>query len=260
MIDSVVDLQTVPAAILAGGRGTRMQRENLPKALTPLGEDPIVWHVIGWYARHGVRNFVIAAGWEGERLTKFFASRAAGEATECMSSCRTSARRFRIDDLIVTVVDTGVDVNTGGRLRALSPFLPATPFFLTWCDGLADVNLYQLAAFHRAHGRSATVTAVRPPARFGRLDLDGSAVRRFREKDPEAEGWINGAYFMISPEVLSLIDSAETSFERDVLPLLAARGELQAYRHTGFWQCMDTPEEHRRLQELWERNEAPWKF
>jgi glucose-1-phosphate cytidylyltransferase len=235
-----------------------MQSRDLPKAMMPLGHDPILWHVIGWYARHGVQQFFIAAGWAGYRLTEFFASRAAEELPVRQSKDHELARRFRIDDLEVTVVDTGVDVNTGGRLRALSPYLPATSFFLTWCDGLADVNLYRLAAFHRAHGRPVTVTAVHPPARFGRLELDGHAVRSFREKDPEAEGWINGAYFMISPEVLSLIDSAETSFERDVLPPLAARGDLQAYRHTGFWQCMDTPDEHLRLQELWKRNEAPW--
>ena len=232
-------------AILAGGRGTRLGSitENRPKPLVEVGGRPILWHILMHYAAYGFTEFVIALGYKGAMIRQYVERLA-----------------FRQDhpEWTVTSVGTGPSTQTGGRIKRLAPHLGAAPFLLTWSDIVADVNLDALVAFHRAHGQPATLTAVHPPPRFGHLTLHGDRVTAFAEKPEDPDRWINGAYFVLEPEVFDRIEGDATSWERDVMPGLAAEGRLMAYRHTGFWQCMDTPAEQRRLERLWQTGNAPW--
>ncbi len=222
--------------ILAGGKGSRLG-SDLPKPLLPIGDKPLLWHVMQIYARAGLTDFRIALGHRGDEI------RAALPA-----SC---PKDWRLE-----LLDTGLDTNTGGRLRRIAGDLDER-FCLTWADGLGDIDLDALRAYHHFAGGLATLTAVRPPARFGYLDLVGGHVRGFAEKECPVDLWINGAFFVLEPSVCRLIEGDDTSFERDVLPELSLRGQLKAFRHEGFWQCVDTPWEHARLEQLWQEG-APW--
>jgi glucose-1-phosphate cytidylyltransferase len=225
-------------AILAGGRGSRLG-ESVPKPLAQIGGRPLIWHVMMHYRQSGFSDFVIALGHGGDAIRRCFAE--SGPA-----------------DWSVMLVDTGEDTMTGGRIKRLAPHLDGGTFMLTWADGLADVDLTALLAFHRSHGRLATLTAVAPPPRFGRLTLDGDRVTTFVEKPPGAEGWINGAFFVLEPEVLDMIDGDSTAFEAEPLPALAARGQLMAWRHTGFWDCVDAPADLAELRRRWDAGDHPW--
>lgn len=229
-------------AILAGGKGERMGASDRHKAMTTIGEQPILWHVMSIYARQGFTQFVIATGHHADSIRQWMASN-------------------RCPGWRVELVDTGLETDTGGRIRRLAPYLGNDRFMLTWCDGLANLNLQALLAAHHAHGRIATVTAVHPPGRFGRLLIvPRNRVVRFAEKGVDHREWINGAFFVLEPAVLDYIADDGTSFERDVLPVLAADDQLYAYLHEGFWRCMDTPKEAQELDALWRAGNAPWSI
>lgn len=249
------------AAILAGGMGTRLVEEtrSKSKAMVPIGDKPILWHLLQYYRHAGFTELVVALGYRADSIRAYFA---AGGYVE--GGSRHPEHQRWLDDsgdglLAIDLVDTGSDTNNGGRVKRLHPYLGDETFMLTWCDGLADVDLGALARFHREHGKLATLTAVRPPARFGRLGLEGHLVRAFDEKQLFAEEWINGAFFVLEPGVFARIDGDQSSFERDTLHHLAQEGELTAYRHHGFWQCMDTLKEADDLNKLWRSGAAPWK-
>jgi glucose-1-phosphate cytidylyltransferase len=249
--------------ILAGGRGTRLAEETAarPKPMVEIGGRPLLWHLLRYYASFGHKEFVIACGYRGAMIKEYFRDIASHES-DFFVDLKTGA----IDvlngsplDWKVGLVDTGLETMTGGRLRRLKGLLGDGTFMCTYGDGLSDVNIGALVQFHRTHGKLATVTAVRPPARFGGLHIDGTVVREFSEK-PQAEGgWINGGFFVFEPRVLDYITDDTTILERDPLERLAADGELMAYRHEGFFQPMDTLRERELLESLWTSGRAPWK-
>jgi glucose-1-phosphate cytidylyltransferase len=254
----------VKVVILAGGLGTRLAEETevRPKPMVEIGGRPILWHILKIYHHHGYRHFVIALGYKGEHIKRWLVEYCSYHGNLTVSSRDGEVRRHggsHREDWTIELVDTGLETATGGRLKRLAPYIGDQPFMLTWGDGVADIDLDKLLAFHRGHGRLATVTAVRPPARFGRLDLEGDAVRRFSEKPQLGEGWINGAFFVLEPGVLDYVAGDETAWEREPLEGLAADGQLMAYRHYSFWQCMDTLRDKKLLESLWEQPRPPWK-
>ncbi len=249
--------------ILAGGFGTRLAEETevRPKPMVEIGGRPILWHIMMHYAHYGYRDFAIALGYKGEYIKRWFANFGLLEGS---ISVRTRTGEVvnhdrDIPDWNVDLVETGLQTLTGGRIKRLQPWLGDGTFMLTWGDGVSDVDLDALLKFHRAHGRLATMTAVRPPARYGHLDFDGDRVLRFTEKPQTSEGWINGAFFVLEPGVFDYIDGDDTMWEHEPMERLAADGQLMAYRHTAFWQCMDTLRERHLLEKLWATGEAPWK-
>jgi glucose-1-phosphate cytidylyltransferase len=250
-------------AILAGGVGSRLSEEtdSKPKPMVEIGGKPILWHIMNIYAEFGHRDFVIALGYKGEIIKKYVVDYCSLNS-DLSVDLRTGAVRMHgtnpSPDWNVELVDTGMTTETGGRVKRLRPFLEGGTFMLTWGDGVADIDLDALVRFHRSHGKIATLTAVRPPARFGHLDLNGARVEEFSEKPQTAEGWINGAFFVLEPKVFDYIEGDETSFERGPLARLARDGELMAYRHETFWQCMDTLRDRKLLEELWQTEKAPW--
>jgi glucose-1-phosphate cytidylyltransferase len=250
-------------AILAGGLGSRLaeETETRPKPLVEVGGRPILWHIMKHYAHHGHRDFVIALGYKGEQIKRFFVDYCALTQDLCVETLRGEVSHSGTgpDDWSVQLVDTGQDTNTGGRIKRLARHLGDETFMLTWGDGVSTVDLDALLDFHRAHGRLVTMTAVRPPARFGHIELEGDVVAEFSEKPQAGEGWINGAFFVCEPGVLDYIDGDETQWEREPLERLAKDREVRAYRHFGFWQCMDTVRDKKLLEGLWASGAAPWK-
>lgn len=249
-------------AILAGGRGTRMGpfTDRTPKPMVKIGKRPILWHIMRYYAHFGFDEFVVALGYRSQTIKRYWSNPALRSSALSVDLSDDSIRihETTADDWTVTLVDTGRGTTKAERIRQLAPYLNGETFFLTWGDGLADVDLHELLAFHRDHGRLATLTAVHPPAKFGHLELDGDRVKKFEEKPDRTGGWINGAFFVLQPEVLEHIPPGEARWEEDVLSDLAGAGELNAYRHTSFWQCMDTPKERARLESYLESGRAPW--
>jgi glucose-1-phosphate cytidylyltransferase len=249
--------------ILAGGRGTRLAEETAtrPKPMVEIGGRPILWHIMSLYATGGFKDFVIACGYKGEMIKEYFHHFRLHTSDFVVhlgdgSVDIVSPNRY---DWQVTVVDTGIDTMTGGRVRRLGDLLRDERFFLTYGDGLADIDIPSLLAFHREHGKLATITAVHPPARFGGLALDGDVVREFSEKPQTGTDWINGGFFVCEPGVLDYVPDDSTIWEREPLEELAADGQLMAYRHTGFWQPMDTLREKELLDALWESGDPPWR-
>jgi len=251
-------------AILAGGVGTRLAEETVvkPKPMVEIGGRPILWHIMKHYSGYGHNEFVVALGYKGEYIKKYMLDYCAIQDDLTIHTGTGEVIKHNspsTPDWTVDLVDTGIDTLTGGRVKRLAPYLGKGTFMLTWGDGVSDVRLDKLVAFHRSHGRLATVTAVRPPARFGQLVFDGDTVVEFNEKPQTREGWINGAFFVLEPGVLDYVDGDETQWERGPMENLARDGELVAYRHTSFWQCMDTLRDKKLLQELWDSGAAPWK-
>ena len=249
-------------AILAGGHGTRLSEETTvrPKPMVEIGGKPILWHIMNIYAAHGFDDFVVACGYKGEVIKDYF-RHLYFQSVDLMVNLTDgsyTALNPRGPRWKVAVVDTGLDTMTGGRVRRLERWLEGETFMLTYGDGVGDVDVGALLAFHRAHGRLATVTAVRPPARFGGLVFDGDRVREFSEKPQASEGWINGGFFVFEPGVLGYLDGDACILERSPLERLARDGELMAYRHDGFWQPMDTVRERQLLESLWASGNAPW--
>jgi glucose-1-phosphate cytidylyltransferase len=251
-------------AILAGGLGTRLAEETeiRPKPMVEIGGQPILWHIMKHYAHFGFNEFVIALGYKGEYIKRWMRDFGAleGDMTVNTGTGKVANRTQEKTDWVVHLVETGLPTLTGGRIKRLKPWLGDEPFMLTWGDGVSDVDINKLLAFHRAHGKLATLTAVRPPARYGHLDLDGDRITSFTEKPQTAEGWINGAFFVLEPRVLDYIEGDDTMFEHAPLEELARDGQLLAYKHEFFWQCMDTMREKHLLQKLWDSGNPPWKL
>lgn len=251
-------------AILAGGVGSRLAEEtdSRPKPMVEVGGKPILWHIMMHYAHYNYHDFVIALGYKGEVIKKYMIDYCClnRDLTVSTATGRVKMSGCPVEDWRVELIDTGVDTQTGGRIRRLAPFLDKGTFMLTWGDGVSNIDLNQLLAFHRRHGKLATLTAVRPTARFGHLEMQGDQIVEFSEKPQTKEGWINGAFFVLEPKVFDYIDGDDTHWEKEPLERLARDGELMAYRHTDFWQCMDTLREKRYLEGLWSSNNAPWKI
>lgn len=251
-------------AILAGGAGTRLAEETdiRPKPMVEIGGKPILWHIMKHYAHYGFNDFAIALGYKGDYIKRWMQEYAllGGSMTVRMRTGEVIRHNPETVDWNVDLVDTGPSTLTGGRVKRLKPFLGDSTFMLTWGDGVSNVNLHELLAFHRAHGKLATVTAVRPAARYGYMEFDGNSVTKFAEKPQTAEGWINGAFFVLEPAVLDYIAGDETMFEHAPMERLAADGQLMAYKHDSFWQCMDTLREKHLLQSLWDTGNPPWKL
>ena len=249
--------------ILAGGVGSRLMEETVsrPKPMVEIGGKPILWHIMKYYASFGFREFVVALGYRGEVIKRWFVDFASLTSDLTLDTATGSVRSAaaHTDDWKVHLIDTGQHTGTGGRVRRLRAVIGDEPFLLTWGDGLSSVDLTALVAFHHQHGRACTLTAVRPPARFGHLNMTGEQITEFTEKPQVGEGWINGAFFVCQPEVFDYIPGEETMFEREPLERLAKDGELMAYRHSGFWQCMDTLRDRVLLERLWEQADAPWR-
>jgi glucose-1-phosphate cytidylyltransferase len=249
-------------AILAGGFGSRIAEETeiRPKPMVEIGGYPILWHIMRHYAHYGFKDFVIALGYKGEYIKKYFADYCSLSGNVLVDfNTRRIATNGDDLDWTVNLIDTGISTNTGGRIKRLASHVADGPFMLTWGDGVSDINLHELLKFHQSHGKLATLTAVRPAARYGHLDLDGCRIIRFSEKPQTSEGWINGAFFVLQPEVLDYIEGDKTQFEKEPLEKLARDGQLMAFQHESFWQCMDTLREKQILQRLWESDQAPWK-
>jgi glucose-1-phosphate cytidylyltransferase len=251
-------------AILAGGVGSRLSEETeiKPKPMVEIGPLPILWHIMRYYAHFNHKHFVIALGYKGEVIKRFATDlvHLAGNLRVDYSERKVlHADDELVDDWVVDLVETGLHTNNGGRIKRLAETIGGERFFLTWGDGVSDIDLDALLAFHEAHRCLATLTAVRPPARFGHLDLEGSRVAVFDEKPQASEGWINGAFFVLEPEVFDYIDGDDTQFEHAPLRRLAEDGQLMAYKHDGFWQCMDTLRDKKLLERLWNSGAAPWK-
>jgi glucose-1-phosphate cytidylyltransferase len=255
----------VKVAILAGGLGSRIQEETeiKPKPMVEIGSHPILWHIMKIYGAAGFREFVIALGYKGDYIKRWMMeySSLQGDLTVSLKDGKVEVLEEGREDWLVSLVDTGVHSQTGGRIKRLAPHLGNATFMLTWGDGVADLDVRKLLEFHRSHGKLATVTAVRPPARFGALELgDDGAVSVFSEKPQLGEGWINGAFFVLEPAVFDYIDNDLTHWEREPLERLAAEGQLMAYRHDSFWQCMDTVRDKVLLEQLWASGQPPWKI
>ncbi len=250
-------------AILAGGKGSRISEETeaKPKPMVDIGGRPILWHIMAHYAHYGFDEFAIALGYKGEIIKRYMVDYCAvsGNLTVDLSLGQVTAHEGERPKWKVDLIDTGQETMTGGRIKRLQPYVGNQTFMLTWGDGVSDIDLKALLAFHRAHGKIATLTAVRPPARYGRLTLDGDRIALFEEKPQLGEGWINGAFFVLEPEVFDYIEGDETQWEKEPLERLAAENQLMAYKHTSFWQCMDTLREKHLLEILWESGNAPWK-
>lgn len=250
-------------AILAGGRGSRLSEEThiKPKPMVEIGGHPILWHILKHYAGYGFEDFYIALGYKGYVLKKYITDYhlLAGDLSVSIGSGSIDRLSATPESWQVSLIDTGENTMTGGRIKRLKPYLSDGTFMLTWGDGVSDVDLRELLKFHRSHGKYATLTAVHPPARFGHLELNNEQVTEFSEKPQTREGWINGAFFVLEPEIFDYIDGDETAWEHKPLENLAKDGQLMAYKHRGFWQCMDTLRDKLLLEKLWETGNAPWR-
>ncbi|AGI47122.1 glucose-1-phosphate cytidylyltransferase [Thermoplasmatales archaeon BRNA1] len=250
--------------ILAGGLGTRISEESYlrPKPMIEIGGYPILWHIMKIFYSQGVDEFIICAGYKQHMIKEYFAdyflhrSDITFDFTDeyHMTVHANSSEKWK-----VTVVDTGLNTLTGGRIKRVAKYLGNEPFLLTYGDGVSDVDIKKLIKFHKSHGKLATLTAVHPVGRFGVLDLSGDQITSFGEKTESQTDWINGGFMVLDPKVIDLIDGDETTFEKEPMEALSAKGELMAYKHNGFWQCMDTLRDKQKLEALWESKKAPWK-
>jgi glucose-1-phosphate cytidylyltransferase len=250
-------------AILAGGMGTRFAEETdiRPKPMVQIGGQPILWHIMKHYSHYGYNQFVIALGYKAEYIKKYMVNYHSLQSNLTVRIKNGDVLRHpgNHPDWTADLIETGIGTKTGGRIKRLAPYLGNQTFMLTWGDGLSNVNLDKLLEFHKSHGKLATVTAVRPPARFGHLAFYGNHVVEFSAKPQTKEGWINGAFFTLEPGVFDYIDGDQTQWEKEPMQHLAKDGQLWAYRHESFWQCMDTPRDKTLLQQLWDSGNAQWK-
>jgi glucose-1-phosphate cytidylyltransferase len=252
-------------AILAGGLGTRLAEETevRPKPMVEIGGKPILWHIMKHYGAHGFNRFVVALGYRGEYIKRYMVdySSLSGSLTVSFKdgTITTHEGTNGGNDWTVDLVDTGLDAQTGGRMQRMAPYLGGETFMLTYGDGVSNVDLRALLDFHKSHGKLATVTAVRPPARFGRLDIEGTRVARFEEKPQLEAGWINGGFFVLEPEVLEYTVGDDCIWEREPMERLAEEGQLMAFLHDDFWLGVDTLRDKRLLEGMWKSGDAPWK-
>ena len=251
------------AVILAGGLGTRLSEETIlkPKPMVEIGGRPMLWHILKIYSAHGINDFVICLGYRGYIIKEYFANYFLhnSDVTFDLKQNSMEVHQRNAEPWRVTLVDTGEDTMTGGRLKRVAPYLDESAFCFTYGDGVGDVNIRESIEFHQAQGKLATVTAAEPPGRFGLLGVENDAVLNVREK-PDDGGWINGGFFVLEPEVLSYIAEDATVWEREPMEQLAQNNQLAAYKHHGFWQPMDTVRDRTLLEELWDSGEAPWKM
>ena len=251
-------------AILAGGLGTRLQEETMvkPKPMVEIGGKPLLWHILCGYASYGFREFVVALGYRGEVIKNYFLNyrQQTSSLSICLGTGEVEVHDGPREDWLVHLLDTGVETQTGGRIRRVLQFIGNETFLLTYGDGVSNVDIEALLQFHRSHGRLATVTGVRPPSRFGGLWLQGDLVTHFEEKPQITEGWINGGFFVLEPGVADYLGGDDVLWEREPMERLAKDQQLAAYRHEGFWQCMDTLRDVRLLESLWQSGEAPWNL
>jgi glucose-1-phosphate cytidylyltransferase len=252
------------AVILCGGLGTRLSEETTlkPKPMIEIGGMPVLWHIMKIYAAHGIKEFVLALGYKGDVIKDFFVNYRYHSRSLTVEMHRGHIEVHQADsddDWTVHLLDTGLTTQTGGRLKQAGKFIGNEPFLATYGDGVTNLNVGKVIEAHKKSGKLATLTAVRPPARFGSMVFDGDLVTRFEEKPQAGEGWINGGFFVLQPEVLDYIEGDDSLWERDPMERLAVAGQLNSYRHEGFWQCMDTLRDVRLLESLWQEGKAPWK-
>ncbi|MEY3231454.1 MAG: glucose-phosphate cytidylyltransferase [Planctomycetota bacterium] len=250
------------AVILAGGMGTRLSEETdrIPKPMVTIGGKPILWHIMKLYGSHGINDFVICLGYKAHVIKEYFHNYFLHgcDVTFDLQAGSMRVHSNQTEPWRVTLIDTGLETMTGGRLKRIRPHVDGT-FCMTYGDGLADVDIPASIAFHRSHGKLATVTAVNPPGRFGVLDVEGGKVNLIREKPQRGDAWINGGFFVLEPAALDLVEGDGVSWEREPMERLATAGQLMAFEHGGFWQPMDTLRERTLLEDLWRREDAPWK-
>ena len=248
--------------LLAGGLGTRISEytDLIPKPMVAIGGYPILWHIMNTYSHFGYKDFYLALGYKAEVVKDYFLGYRArnSDFSVDLSTGVIESHKEQAKDWRVTLVNTGLNSMTGGRVKRLQSYIGNEPFMLTYGDGVADINIKKLLEFHKSHGKMVTMTAVHPSARFGELELDDQRVVNFQEKPQTTQGWINGGYCVIQPEFFDLIQGDDTILEREPLEKAAVMGELMAYQHNGFWQCMDTKRDHDNLEEMWSTGEAPW--
>lgn len=250
--------------ILAGGLGTRLQEETIirPKPMVEIGGQPILWHIMKIYSTFGVKDFAVAMGYKAEMIRSYFLNYYYhhSDLTVHLKNGKVEIQDGETIDWSVFLADTGAKTQTGGRLKRLASWVGNETFMFTYGDGVADINIEKLLAFHRAHGKLATITVVRPPSRFGWISFEGDAVKKFEEKPITGEEWASAGFFVVEPEVLDMIENDDTIWERGPMEKLAQMGQLMAYRHEGFWQCMDTLRDMQFLEKLWDSEQAPWKM
>ncbi len=249
--------------ILAGGLGTRLAEETVvrPKPMVEIGGHPILWHIMNIYAAHGYKDFLVACGYKSEHIKDYFLNYRArrSDISVDLRNGHVEIENGRGPDWRVTLVETGLNTQTGGRIKRCQPWLAHETFMVTYGDGVGNIDISRLVDFHQAHGKLATLTAVRPPARFGGLTCEGDRIACFSEKPQVGEGWINGGFMVFEPAALEYVGGDRDSLEREPVERLAADGQLMAYRHEGFWQPMDTLREKELLESLWQSGRAPWK-
>ncbi len=260
--------QSIPVVILCGGKGTRLREETefRPKPMITVGDRPLIWHIMKTYSHYGFKDFMLCLGYKGEMIREYFFNYDWNHNDVLLNLGDKTVTKLNHghdeSDWKLWLIDTGAETMTGGRLKRMTPYLrqmDSDIFLATYGDGVCNVNVEAVLDFHRNHGKLATITAVRPPSRFGELVIEDSMVSAFQEKPQTSEGWINGGYFVLSRKVLDLIEGDNTIFEASPLKTLAALGELSVYRHTGFWQCMDTYRELEYLNNLWHQGKAIWQ-
>ena len=250
-------------AILAGGLGTRLSEETTrrPKPMVEIGGKPMLWHIMSIYAAYGFKEFVVALGYKGDMIKDYFINYhyRAKSLTVNLANGEVRTHNGSSEDWTVHLLDTGVETQTGGRVKQVAEFIGNESFMLTYGDGVSNVNIGELVKFHQEHGKLVTLTAVRPPARFGQMAFDGNRVVHFIEKPQIGEGWINGGFFILEPGVVEYIEDNQSIWERSPLEKIAAAGHLMAYKHHNFWHCMDTLRDVQLLDSLWMEGSAPWK-
>lgn len=250
--------------LLAGGFGTRISEESQfkPKPMISIGGMPILWHIMKEYAYYGYDDFVICAGYKQEYIKEYFSNYYLHNSNitfDFKHENKVTVHENDSEPWNVTIVDTGLNTMTGGRVKRIAPYVGNETFMLTYGDGVCDVPIDRLVEFHKSHGRICTMTAVKPEGRFGILDIEGDTIKSFREKSKNDVGFINGGYMVLEPQIFDYIAGDDTTFEREPLEKIAREGELMAFKHNGFWQCMDTMRDREKLEALWRNNEAPWK-
>jgi glucose-1-phosphate cytidylyltransferase len=251
------------AVILAGGLGTRISEEShlRPKPMIEIGGRPILWHIMKIYSHYGINDFVICLGYKGYIIKEYFANYFLhmSDVTFDMAENRMAVHQRKAEPWRVTLVDTGQETLTGGRLKRIRSYVGDDAFCFTYGDGVADIDIGNLLAFHRSHGRVATLTAIQPPGRYGAVLIEETRITRFQEKPAGDHAWINGGFFVLEPSAFDYIDGDQTSWESEPLMRMARDGELRAFQHAGFWQAMDTLRDKNQLEELWQSAKAPWK-